>query len=525
MSGVEGVPADALLRALAAIDVPITMIDGSGRISFVNAAAEAVVGRTAAELSAVEHFSTIVGIEDRAERAIHHHEVATGGGSARRFRASVERPDGTVAHIGGAMAAVEAGNDGLVLLIGRDVGQEEERDATLGRLAAVCARMPIGVVIWEFVDDPSGTATLRLTTANDAASRAAGVDLASRAGEFVEHVFPDAAAGLLARVAPLRGKEGVLELGDVGHHAPGAPSAVFRRLAVGLPNDSVAVVFEDVTQLRAEDHRRRRDAERLLTVADEERRRIAIGVHDTIVQQLAAAALLVDGMTIRPASPEAGERLAAVSTILRDSQRALRDLLFELSPPELTEGGLAAAVNAAVDYLFARADAAVAVDVTTPPGIPAIVETVAYRIIAEALSNTAKHAHANAVIVRVAPAGRGLVVTVADDGSGFSDPDAARRLDRPGHIGMSAMRQRAASIGGSVDIASGRAGTVVTARLPLDVAADITAGTAPSLRESSTEAGRRFALSATGSSRRCTSPGGARRPSRHGATWRSPCSK
>lgn len=123
------------------------------------------------------------------------------------------------------------------------------------------------------------------------------------------------------------------------------------------------------------------------------------------------------------------------------------------------------AIAAAVDYLFSRSDAAVGLDVEPPAALPRVVETAAYRIAAEALSNAAKHAGAQAVVVQVSQAGQDLVVRVVDDGRGLSD--GGETAPHPGHIGLWGMRQRAASVGGTLVIASTSTGTSVTARLPL----------------------------------------------------------
>jgi signal transduction histidine kinase len=108
------------------------------------------------------------------------------------------------------------------------------------------------------------------------------------------------------------------------------------------------------------------------------------------------------------------------------------------------------------------------VDVTVDAGteLPAAVEVVAYTITGEALANAARHAAAGSASVRLERDGRWLTVTVADDGCGLR-PDA-----RPG-VGLVSMRRRAEELGGTLDVtpAAGgtRTGTVVTARLPLEV--------------------------------------------------------
>jgi signal transduction histidine kinase len=98
--------------------------------------------------------------------------------------------------------------------------------------------------------------------------------------------------------------------------------------------------------------------------------------------------------------------------------------------------------------------------------LPAAVEVAAYAITAEALANVARHAGARSASVRVERDGGALVVAVSDDGCGVP-ADA-----RPG-VGLVSMRRRAEELGGTLELAAsgegGRRGTVVTARLPLEL--------------------------------------------------------
>jgi hypothetical protein len=136
--------------------------------------------------------------------------------------------------------------------------------------------------------------------------------------------------------------------------------------------------------------------------------------------------------------------------------------VFELSPPELVESGLEGAVRSASDYLFIDTPTHVSIDVLLADDEPldTAVETAAFRIAAEALTNVRKHARASHVDVRVADLTGSIDLVVIDDGVGFD------RLDRPGHIGVRSMIERAASVGGTCTIDGRPWGTVVHAVLP-----------------------------------------------------------
>jgi signal transduction histidine kinase len=142
----------------------------------------------------------------------------------------------------------------------------------------------------------------------------------------------------------------------------------------------------------------------------------------------------------------------------------LRVLMFELRPPALDRGGLVAAVRdllAELDGSFPRCR--VDDDLTDEP--PEKIRTVAYRIVAEALANVQRHSHASDVQVLLTERDGGLLVRVRDDGVGI--PAETLEGGRPGHLGLTSMRERAEAAGGWSRIDSGPAGTTVEAWLPL----------------------------------------------------------
>jgi signal transduction histidine kinase len=120
----------------------------------------------------------------------------------------------------------------------------------------------------------------------------------------------------------------------------------------------------------------------------------------------------------------------------------------------LTRGGL----RAGVDTVVARLDLPVRVDVPAER-LPAEIEASAYFIVAEALTNVVKHAHAASAQVRASVQDGTLCVEIRDDGSGGADPD--------GH-GLVGMRDRVTTLGGQLEIESpAGGGTLVAATLPL----------------------------------------------------------
>lgn len=188
---------------------------------------------------------------------------------------------------------------------------------------------------------------------------------------------------------------------------------------------------------------------KLLTAQEEERRRIARKIHDEVGQVLAAAR-----WALAAGDPKEAEKL------LGQGIEALRDLARELRPPLLDEAGLAPALR----KLLANV-AAAGIEVHTEieeKRCPELVETVAFRVVQEALENVRRHAQARRVWVRMEEENGWLVGDVRDDGRGFS-------LERttPG-LGLSGMREWVELLGGMFSIESQPGqGTRVCFRLPL----------------------------------------------------------
>lgn len=341
----------------------------------------------------------------------------------------------------------------------RDLSSEQETQNLLERYMALLERTPVGVILWDCneVTDP---VDLRLVTANAAAVRLLGLDLDEVTGRRMREVFPDVLRDDAARILALGGTDRVEHFGDVTYG-----DVIYRWRAVGLPGNVVAAAFDDITQERAERLMRRELLERIVETGDAERRNLALSLHDDPVQQLAAASILVAGLLRHPESPDRDERLEAVGKSLEAAMTSLRHLVFELSPPELVESGLESAIRSAAEYLFADVPTQVHITVNLRREPPHTVQTAAFRIVAEALTNVLRHANAEQVWVDVSDEGTSLALVIRDDGRGF-DP----RLHVPGHIGLRGMRERARALGGDCTIGpapEGR-GTKVTSTLPVD---------------------------------------------------------
>jgi signal transduction histidine kinase len=236
---------------------------------------------------------------------------------------------------------------------------------------------------------------------------------------------------------------------------------------VALELLQIPLAWSLAKRLRQRQREREVLLQRAVEASDVERRRIATDLHDGVVQDLAGVAFSVAGAS-READmpPAAASILRDASESVRSSISALRSTLVDIYPPNLTEHGLAAAL----DDLAAGATAdglEVVVDAGSVPQIPRPVAALLYRAAREAVRNVSRHARASTAIIR-AEGGRGVVsLSVRDDGVGF-DPEVIDAMAAGGHIGLTGLRGVVEDAGGRFDVASepGR-GTTVRVELPL----------------------------------------------------------
>lgn len=229
------------------------------------------------------------------------------------------------------------------------------------------------------------------------------------------------------------------------------------------------VFCRDITQGR-------RLEREVLEASEEERRRVALELHDGLGQLLAALSMQAQTLGLRlnveAGPPARGSVCSAAEELTATAQEALgltRSLARGLAPVADFEGGLPFALRRLAGRVEAASGLAVGVEVDLPDDFPGAGEEVdlhCYRVAQEALNNAVRHAEASALTVRlhVELAGRRLHLSVTDNGRGM--PLTAS--DGVG-LGIHAMRYRAASLGGTLTLESGPggAGSCITLSVPL----------------------------------------------------------
>ncbi|MGY1770416.1 sensor histidine kinase [Blastococcus sp. SYSU D00813] len=250
--------------------------------------------------------------------------------------------------------------------------------------------------------------------------------------------------------------------------APITLTVLLALLAVQVP-----LVRRMVARLRAEQREREALQARALDASGEERRRIAGSLHDGIVQDVSAAALLVAGAAdqVRATSGRCSPAdvagvLAEAAAALRGSARSLRSLLVEIHPPNLERAGLASALEDLAARLRLRGTD-VRVLVPDDLRLPLEAATVLFRTAQEALQNVARHAGASVVEITLTRSAGSAVLEVRDDGVGF-DLAATLAGPRGAHLGLSTLTDLAGAAGARLDVRTAPgAGTHLRMEVPL----------------------------------------------------------
>jgi PAS domain S-box-containing protein len=207
---------------------------------------------------------------------------------------------------------------------------------------------------------------------------------------------------------------------------------------------------------------------RLMTLQDQERRRIARDLHDGLGQELAVAKMAVDKVLLqRASSSKPDDGWSQVSTIIDRAIQQVRTMSHLLHPPLLDEVGLLSALSWYVEGLSKRSGLETSLEVHPQdfPRLTTEVETAVFRIVQEALTNVFRHAEARKVSISLVRTDKIISVAVRDDGKGIGKRVAELRPDSVG-VGIGGMRQRAKELGGELRLENVSPGTLLELVLP-----------------------------------------------------------
>src|SRR3984885_157467 len=213
----------------------------------------------------------------------------------------------------------------------------------------------------------------------------------------------------------------------------------------------------------------RRLSSRLIAAQDEERRRIARNLHDSLGQELVAAKMAIDGIVlqdqaINPTTRAAG---AEASAMIDKAIQQVRSVSHLPPPPLLDEVGLLSALRWLIEGLTKRSGIETFLDVQPPefPRLASELETAIFRIIQEALNNVLRHSGAKNGWVTLKRQNGQLVITVRDDGKGISER-VAELQSRSIGVGIGGIGQRVKEFGGVLRLANANPGTCVEVTIP-----------------------------------------------------------
>jgi PAS domain S-box-containing protein len=213
----------------------------------------------------------------------------------------------------------------------------------------------------------------------------------------------------------------------------------------------------------------RRLSIRLMTMQDQERRRLARDLHDGLGQELAVAKMVLDKMILqksKSAEPQA-ETWTQASSIIDNAIQQVRTMSHLLHPPLLDEVGLLSALSWYVEGLAKRSGIETALDVQPGdfPRLGAEVETAVFRIVQEALTNVFRHSEASKVWITLAQREGIIVVAVRDNGKGIGREIEELQPDSVG-VGIGGMKQRAKEFGGELRLSNAHPGALVELMIP-----------------------------------------------------------
>ena len=270
------------------------------------------------------------------------------------------------------------------------------------------------------------------------------------------------------------------------HRVQGLDSGADGYLTEPHPAVTIATIRALLRAREAEDARRESEAQErqraeerdrfralslgILRAREDEARRIAHELHNES-SQLVASVHIVLANLLRDLPPEQRARFGALNEVLDRAEEHLRGLAHELRPPILDDLGLEPALEQLAERVTARTGVEVEVAAGLRERMAPVVETAAYRIVQEAMTNAIKHARPQHVRVELSADGARLRVSVRDDGTGF-DVDAALRRTGDRGLGLIGIRERVEALAGALAITSitsgpGR-GTDISIAIPFE---------------------------------------------------------
>ncbi len=202
----------------------------------------------------------------------------------------------------------------------------------------------------------------------------------------------------------------------------------------------------------------------LIRAQDQERRRIARDLHDSLGQMVVILKMNLEALEkVEKLGPQAAELLAQCVATVETMSREIRTISYLLHPPLLDELGLVSALKGLAEEFSHRSGIQASLQVDGEfEALSSELAISVYRIAQESLTNVHRHSGSATARIRMVRRNSELRMEIQDDGKGI----AAGKNGAKSGVGLGGMRERAALLGGTLEIISGTTGTTVIARLP-----------------------------------------------------------
>jgi two-component system, NarL family, sensor kinase len=251
-----------------------------------------------------------------------------------------------------------------------------------------------------------------------------------------------------------------------------------RTLFVPVPSDAgnakwIIGVTQDVTVMTTAEEEMRRLSHRLITVQNDEQRRLSRILHETASQTLAAIALTLGAAArqVKLAPSEAPASIADARSLVEDVLREIRSVSALLHPPMLEEAGLATALDTYIRSFADRSGLRIRFQIPADhKRMSRELEITLFRVIQESLTNVHRHAKARNCVVRIKQSADTVSLEVTDDGIGIRVPHANEASKVGQGVGISGMRERVQQHQGVFAVRRSRSGgTTVAVELPIQL--------------------------------------------------------
>ncbi len=459
---------EKLQALIEASPAGILVLDPVGGVQLWNPAAERIFGWTAEEaLGGLLPFVP----PDKQEESRALQARVLRGESFADIELERRRKDGARIQISLSTAPLHNGNGKVVGIVAvvADISERKRAEAERARLMAAIEQAAEAVVI----TDPEG----RIEYVNPAFSWMTGYDREEVLGqpmrllksgrhppEFYRLLWETIRGGKVWQGELVnRRKDGTLYPEEM---------SITPVLDAGGKITNFIALKQDVTERKKTEEQLRELSGRLLQVQDEERRRLARELHDTVAQGLAAMVLNLSRFQEPEVALEPQMQRALVSSlgIAEQCAREVRTLTYLLHPPLLEELGLVSALRSYAEGFTERSG--IRVELEAPPvqeRFPAELELALFRVAQESLANVHRHSGAQQARLRLVTEKGELRLEIADAGRGVA-PGVLEKFERGGAelgVGLAGMRERLRQLGGRLEVSAEKPGTCVRATLPL----------------------------------------------------------